>query len=94
MVRSPTGTRANTNHQCVQNACAGQACCLPKPQTWQNLPVYEVAVQPTTGTMKVLRPESCWIAAPRACATVIARSRSPASAARDLRDGRGVPGVN
>ena len=25
--------------------------------TWQNMPGYEVAIQPTTGTVKVLRPE-------------------------------------
>jgi hypothetical protein len=53
----PAGTCADTNYQCVQSACAGQACCLPKPQTWQNMPGYEVATQPTTGTVKVLRPE-------------------------------------
>ncbi|HEX8108013.1 MAG TPA: hypothetical protein VF516_09815 [Kofleriaceae bacterium] len=53
----PAGSCADSNYQCVQNACAGQACCLPKPQTWQNMPGYEVAAQPTTGTVKVLRPE-------------------------------------
>jgi hypothetical protein len=53
----PAGTCTNSNYQCVANACAGQACCLPKPQTWQNLPGYEVAAQPATGTVKLLRPE-------------------------------------
>lgn len=53
----PAGTCTSSNYQCVANACAGQACCLPKPQTWQNLPGYEVAAQPMTGTTKLLRPE-------------------------------------
>ncbi len=53
----PTGTCTNSDYECVQNACSGQACCLPRPQTWQNLPGYEVAPQPASSTVKVLRPE-------------------------------------
>jgi MYXO-CTERM domain-containing protein len=53
----PTGTCTDGNYQCVQNACAGQACCLPKPATWQNMPGFEVAAQPSTNTIKVLRPD-------------------------------------
>lgn len=51
----PTNTCTNPDYQCVQNACNGAACCLPKPATWKNLPGYEVAAQPNT--VKVLRPE-------------------------------------
>jgi hypothetical protein len=51
----PAGTCTDSNYQCVQNGCNGQACCLPQPQTWQDLPGYEVAAQPAT--VKVLRPE-------------------------------------
>lgn len=53
----PAGTCTNASYQCVANACGGQACCLPKPQTWQNLPGYEVAMQPDSQTLKVLRPD-------------------------------------
>jgi hypothetical protein len=53
----PAGTCGNASYECVQGACAGQACCLPKPETWKNLPGYEVAEQPKTGTAKLLRPE-------------------------------------
>jgi uncharacterized protein (TIGR03382 family) len=53
----PAGTCTNNDYECVQNACAGQACCLPKPATWQNLPGFEVAPQPATNTVKVLRPD-------------------------------------
>jgi uncharacterized protein (TIGR03382 family) len=53
----PTGTCTNADYQCVAGACNGQACCLPKPQTWQDLPGYEVAAQPATNTLKVLRPD-------------------------------------
>lgn len=53
----PGGTCTNSDYQCVPAACGGQACCLPKPQTWQNLPGYEVADQPDSNTIKVLRPE-------------------------------------
>lgn len=52
----PTGTCTNPDYACVAGACGGAACCLPEPQTWQNLPGYEVADQPATGTLKVLRP--------------------------------------
>ncbi|MBA3500282.1 MAG: hypothetical protein H0T65_07915, partial [Deltaproteobacteria bacterium] len=51
----PNGSCTNGNYECVQNACAGQACCLPKPATWQNLPGFEVA--PSPSTVKVLRPD-------------------------------------
>ncbi|HEU0029205.1 MAG TPA: hypothetical protein VFQ53_01145 [Kofleriaceae bacterium] len=55
----PTGSCTNSDYQCVQNvaACGGQACCLPKAQTWQNLPGYEVAAQPSSSTVQVLRPD-------------------------------------
>jgi len=53
----PGGTCADADYQCVPAACSGQACCLPKPQTWQNLPGYEVAMQPTSASVKVLRPD-------------------------------------
>ncbi|MDB4955594.1 MAG: hypothetical protein JWO36_3163 [Myxococcales bacterium] len=53
----PLGTCTSSSYQCVQAACGGQACCMPKPQTWIDLPGYEVAAQPSTGTVKVLRPE-------------------------------------
>jgi hypothetical protein len=53
----PGGTCTNADYQCVPNACNGAACCLPKPQTWQNLPGYEVAEQPASSTLRVLRPE-------------------------------------
>ncbi len=50
----------NTSYECVQDdtMCgAGQSCCLPKPATWQNLPGYEVATQPASNTVQVLRPD-------------------------------------
>ncbi len=53
----PNNTCTNNDYECVQNACNGQACCLPKPATWQNLPGYEVASQPASNTVKVLRPD-------------------------------------
>jgi hypothetical protein len=53
----PGGTCTDTNYQCVPNGCNGQACCLPKPQTWQDLPGYEVAAQPASSSVKVLRPD-------------------------------------
>jgi hypothetical protein len=52
----PGGTCTDADYQCVANACNGQACCLPKAQTWQALPGYEVAAQPASNTVKVLRP--------------------------------------
>jgi uncharacterized protein (TIGR03382 family) len=53
----PAGTCTNSDYQCVQNACGGQACCLPKTTTWLDLPGYEVAAQPASSTVKVLRPD-------------------------------------
>jgi hypothetical protein len=53
----PAGTCTNADYQCVQGACGGAACCMPKPATWKNMPGYEVADQPATNTVKVLRPE-------------------------------------
>lgn len=53
----PNGTCTDGNYTCVQNACAGQACCLPKTNTWQNLPGFEVATQPASADVKVLRPD-------------------------------------
>jgi hypothetical protein len=53
----PANTCTNSDYQCVQGACNGQACCLPRPQTWKNLPGYEVAAQPQSSTVKVLRPD-------------------------------------
>jgi hypothetical protein len=53
----PAGACTDANYECVQGACSGQACCLPKPGTWQTMPGYEVAQQPATAEVKVLRPE-------------------------------------
>ncbi len=53
----PSNTCTDANYECVQGACNGQACCMPRPGTWQNLPGYEVAAQPATGEVKVLRPD-------------------------------------
>jgi hypothetical protein len=53
----PTNTCGNPDYECVANGCAGQACCLPKPGTWQALPGYEVADQPATASLQVLRPD-------------------------------------
>jgi uncharacterized protein (TIGR03382 family) len=53
----PAGTCTNSDYECVQGACGGQACCMPKPATWQNLPGFEVAAQPATSSLKVLRPD-------------------------------------
>jgi hypothetical protein len=53
----PMNQCADADYECVQGACGGQACCLPKPATWQNMPGYEVAAQPATSTVKVLRPD-------------------------------------
>jgi hypothetical protein len=53
----PTNSCTNSDYQCVAGACNGQACCLPRPGTWQNLPGYEVAAQPATTDIKVLRPD-------------------------------------
>lgn len=53
----PAGTCTDPDYQCVAAACNGAACCLPKPQTWQNLPGYEVAAQPGSATLQVLRAD-------------------------------------
>jgi hypothetical protein len=53
----PNNQCSNADYECVQGACGGQACCMPKPATWQNMPGYEVAPQPATNTVKVLRPD-------------------------------------
>ncbi|MCW5804161.1 MAG: hypothetical protein KIT31_17440 [Deltaproteobacteria bacterium] len=53
----PTGTCTNSSYQCTQGACNGQACCMPKPGTWRNLPGYEVADQPSSASVRVLRPD-------------------------------------
>lgn len=53
----PSNTCANSNYKCVAGACNGQACCLPKTTTWLDLPGYEVAAQPASASVKVLRPE-------------------------------------
>ncbi|MFT3696525.1 MAG: hypothetical protein QM831_25520 [Kofleriaceae bacterium] len=41
----------NTNYQCVNGAC------MPQPQTWIDMPGYEVATQPASSDVKVVRPE-------------------------------------
>ncbi len=53
----PTNSCAHPDYQCVQNGCGGQACCLPRPNTWKNLPGFEVADQPASNTIQVLRPD-------------------------------------
>ena len=58
----PAGTCSDASYSCVQGsaapvACNGQACCMPTQETWVDIPGYEVASQPTTGTVKVLRPD-------------------------------------
>jgi len=53
----PNNQCTNADYECVQGACNGQACCMPKPATWQNVPGYEVAAQPASNTVKVLRPD-------------------------------------
>lgn len=45
------------NYTCVTGGCAGADCCLPTPATWQNLPGYEVATQPASDEVQVLRPD-------------------------------------
>lgn len=50
----------NANYACTQNDAlcgAGQSCCLPTPKTWKNMPGFEVATQPDTADVKVLRPD-------------------------------------
>lgn len=53
----PANTCANPDYTCVQGACNGAACCMPKPDTWKNMPGYEVAMQPASNTVRVLRPD-------------------------------------
>ncbi|HEY5923800.1 MAG TPA: hypothetical protein VIV11_19090 [Kofleriaceae bacterium] len=53
----PNGTCTNGDYECVQAACAGQACCMPKPATWQNMPGFEVTDAPASAEVKVLRPD-------------------------------------
>jgi len=58
MPPSCTNSCSDTNYECVATPlCGGSKCCLPKPGTWQNLPGYEVAPQPASNTVKVLRPD-------------------------------------
>ena len=54
-----TGTCADANYECRADALCGAAaaCCLPKPGTWVDLPGYEVAAQPASATVQVLRPD-------------------------------------
>jgi hypothetical protein len=52
-----TNSCANADYECIQDGCNGTPCCLPKPKTWQNLPGYEVAAQPSTADVRVLRPD-------------------------------------
>ncbi|HEY4244737.1 MAG TPA: hypothetical protein VGM88_33210 [Kofleriaceae bacterium] len=52
---SQTNPCTDSNYQCVTGGCNGTDCCLPQPQTWVDLPGYEVAAQPATA--KVLHPE-------------------------------------
>lgn len=57
---SCTNSCTNPNYTCTQNdtLCgAGQSCCLPNKATWKNLPGFEVAAQPATNEIKVLRPD-------------------------------------
>jgi hypothetical protein len=53
----PAGTCTNPDYECVQDGCPGGDCCLPRPATWQNLPGYEVATQPASDEVQVLRPD-------------------------------------
>ena len=53
----PNNQCTNNDYECVQGACGGQACCMPKPATWQNLPGFEVAAQPASNTVRMLRPD-------------------------------------
>ncbi len=48
------------NYACTQNdtLCGtGLSCCLPKQNTWKNLPGFEVATQPQSSDVKVLRAD-------------------------------------
>lgn len=53
-----TNSCTNGDYQCVTDGCGpGMNCCLPKPATWQNMPGYEVAAQPASSAIQVLRPD-------------------------------------
>jgi hypothetical protein len=41
----------NADYECVGGVC------VPKPATWKNMPGYEVADQPASNTVRVLRPD-------------------------------------
>jgi len=45
---------SDTNYQC---SAATNGICQPKPMTWIDMPGYEVAAQPSSSEVKVLRPE-------------------------------------
>ncbi len=53
----PAGTCTDSDYTCVQGACGGQACCMPMQQTWLDLPGYEVAMQPDSSGVKVVRAD-------------------------------------
>jgi hypothetical protein len=55
----PNNTCTDGNYACVQSSpyCPNGPCCLPKTNTWKNLPGYEVAAKPNTADVKVLRPD-------------------------------------
>lgn len=48
---SATAPCTDTNYQCVSGTCQ------PRPTTWIDMPGYEVATQPASSEVKVLRPE-------------------------------------
>jgi uncharacterized protein (TIGR03382 family) len=54
-----TNSCSDTNYECRTDPLCGATatCCLPRPGTWIDLPGYEVAAQPATSTVKVLRPD-------------------------------------
>jgi hypothetical protein len=50
----------NTNYTCTQSDLycgTGNSCCLPNKGTWVDMPGYEVAAQPASSDVKVLRPD-------------------------------------
>jgi hypothetical protein len=53
----PTGTcTGGAKFECVQGGCNGQACCLPKDIKEQGAG-FLIAAQPSSNSLKVLRPE-------------------------------------
>jgi hypothetical protein len=54
-----TAACTNNDYTCVQSSvyCPNGPCCLPSTGTWKNLPGYEVATQPQSSSVKVLRPD-------------------------------------